>query len=122
MGGEEIFLSYENEGKVLALLRLRLPDREEKMLFKELKGAAIIREVHSYGLVEGLSKESKSQKIKESKNIQHRGLGKRLMEEAEKIAVKKGYKKVAVISAIGTREYYKKIGYAQEGLYMTKIL
>lgn len=122
LGGEEIFLSYENEGKLLALLRLRLPDREEKMLFKELKGAAIIREVHSYGLVEGLIKESKSQKIKESKNIQHRGLGKRLMEEAERMAIKKGYKKIAVISAIGTREYYKKIGYAQEGLYMVKPL
>lgn len=115
MGGEEIFLSYENEGKLLALLRLRLPDREEKMLFKELERAAIIREVHSYGLVAGLGLESPDK-------IQHRGLGKRLMEEAEKMAVKKGYKKIAVISAIGTREYYKKLGYIQEGLYMTKQL
>ncbi len=125
LGGEEIFLSYENEGKLLALLRLRLPDREEKMLFKELEGAAIVREIHSYGEVVGLEN-SKTQsagwRIENSNKTQHKGLGKRLMEEAEKVAVKKGYKKMAVISAIGTREYYKKIGYTQEGLYMTKVL
>ena len=53
---------------------------------------------------------------------QHLGIGKQLMAEAEKIAKKAGYKKIAVIAAIGTREYYKKLGYELEGTYMMKKL
>jgi len=114
-GGREVFLSFEKEGKLYALLRLRLPYKREKTLFPELRGAAIVREVHSYGQAMGLSKREKGK-------TQHRGLGKRLLEMAEKNASEKGYKKIAVISAVGTREYYKKLGYRQEGLYMTKLL
>ena len=85
------------------------------MLFPELKGAAIIREVHAYGQVVPLSE-------RRAGKTQHKRLGRRLMEEAEKIARKEGYKKMAVISAIGTHEYYRKLGYKLEGLYMTKSL
>ncbi len=114
-GGREVFFSYENEHKLFALLRLRLPDPSEKMLFSELKGAAIVREVHSYGQAVPLStrREGKSQ---------HQGLGGLLMEKAEDEAVKNGYRKLAVIAAVGTREYYKKLGYVLEGLYMVKLL
>lgn len=115
MGGKEIFLSFEKEGRLYALLRLRLPDKLEPMLFPELKGAAIIREVHSYGQVIALAK-------RETGKTQHRGLGRRLMTEAEKIAREKGYKKMAVIASIGTREYYRKLGYRRRGLYMHKRL
>ncbi len=113
IGGREVFFSYENEHKLFALLRLRLPDPSEKMLFPELKEAAIVREVHSYGQAVPLStrREGKSQ---------HQGLGRLLMEKAEEEAVKNGYKKLAVIAAVGTREYYKKLGYVLEGLYMVK--
>ena len=113
-GGREVFLSFEKEGKLYALLRLRLPYKREPVLFPELRGAAIVREVHSYGQAMGLSKRGKGK-------TQHRGLGKRLLERAEKRARAKGYKKMAVISAIGTREYYRKLGYRREGLYMTKL-
>ena len=115
VGGREVFLSYENEHKLFALLRLRLPDPSEKMLFPELKGAAIVREVHSYGQAVPLStrREGKSQ---------HQGLGRLLMEKAEEEAAKNGYKKMAVIAAVGTREYYRKLGYILDGLYMTKDL
>ncbi|EKD52785.1 MAG: hypothetical protein ACD_61C00242G0001 [uncultured bacterium] len=98
------------------MLRLRLPNKGEKVLFPELKGAAIIREVHTYGQVKGIDDDAIGEKS------QHRGLGKRLMSEAEEIAGKRGYKKLAVISAIGTRDYYRKLGYDLEGEYMVKAL
>ena len=115
LGGKELFLSYENEDKLFAMLRLRLPEKEEKMLFAELAGAAIVREVHAYGQVAEID-------TRDGVKTQHRGLGKRLMIKAEEIARERGYKKMAVISAIGTREYYKKLGYELEGTYMVKKL
>ncbi len=114
-GGRELFLSFEDGKNLFALLRLRLPDKGEKMLFPEIEGAAMIREVHAYGQVVGLSDKGKNM-------TQHKGLGRKLIEEAEKIAMGEGYKKMAVISAIGTHEYYRKLGYELEGLYMTKNL
>ncbi len=115
LGGREVFFSYENEHKLYALLRLRLPSAQNKPLFDELKGAAIVREVHSYGQVVPLSTRSKGK-------AQHQGLGRLLMEEAAKEAAKNGYKKLAVIAAVGTREYYKKLGYILDGTYMTKAI
>ena len=116
-----MFLSFESEDKLFSMLRLRLPEKAEKMLFSELEGAAIIREVHTYGQVKEIKK---IQKINNSNGdeSQHRGLGKRLMVEAERIARGQGYGKMAVISAIGTREYYKKLGYVLEGEYVVKKL
>ena len=113
LGGREVFFSYENEHKLYALLRLRLPDPQNKPLFGELKGAAVVREVHSYGQVVPLSTRSKGK-------AQHQGLGRLLMAKAEAEAVKNGYRKLAVISAVGTREYYRKLGYILEGSYMLK--
>ncbi|MFZ3069487.1 MAG: tRNA uridine(34) 5-carboxymethylaminomethyl modification radical SAM/GNAT enzyme Elp3 [Microgenomates group bacterium] len=115
LGGKELFLSYEHEDKLFSMLRLRLPEKTETMLFEELEGAAITREVHTYGQVAQID-------INDGIKTQHRGLGKRLMVKAEEIARKKGYKKMAVISAIGTREYYRKLGYEIEGTYMVKNL
>ena len=59
---------------------------------------------------------------KESKQgeSQHLGLGKELIKIAEDISKKKGFKKISVISAIGTREYYRKLGYKRGDLYMGK--
>jgi len=125
-GGKEIFLSFEADGKLFSMLRLRLPEAGERMLFKELRDAAIIREVHTYGQVREIDKELKEPRTKELETekkqdkSQHQGLGKRLMIEAERIARDRGYRKMAVISAIGTREYYKKLGYELEGEYMVK--
>jgi len=115
LGGKELCLAYEHEDKLFSMLRLRLPEKTEKMLFEELEGSAITREVHTYGQVAQID-------INDGIKTQHRGLGKRLMIKAEEIARKKGYKKMAVISAIGTREYYKKLGYSLEGTYMIKEL
>ena len=113
LGGDELFLSFEGEGKLYSMLRLRLPKKGEKMLFPELEGSAIVREVHTYGQVQGIDET-------EVDKTQHKGLGKKLMASAEQIASKKGFERIAVISAVGTREYYKKLGYRLEGEYMVK--
>lgn len=116
LGGTEHLLTYEKDGKLFSLLRLRLPDPKNKPLFDELVGSAIIRELHTYGKTVVHNQKSSSTKT------QHRGLGKQLMARAEEIAKENGYKKIAVISSIGTRDYYRKLGYEREGRYMTKIL
>lgn len=112
-GGREYFLSFENGNNLLSLLRLRLPDKKQKQIFKELKRAAIVREVHTFGTTVAVDKRVK-------KMTQHQGLGKKLLEKASEISGKNGFKKIAVISAVGTRNYYKKMGFRLEGLYMTK--
>lgn len=121
LGGKELFLSFESDGKLFSMLRLRLPEPDGKTLFKELEGAAIIREVHTYGQVREIDR-LQGDSLKDEEKSQHRGLGKRLMAKAEEIARERGYKKMAVISAIGTREYYRKNGYELEGEYMVKDL
>ena len=120
LGGKELFLSYEGGDKLFAMLRLRLPKKTEKMLFDELIGAAIVREVHTYGQVAEIGN-LQGLALQGGKS-QHKGLGKRLMAKAEEIAHKRDYKKIVVISAVGTREYYRRLGYRLEGTYMVKDL
>ena len=119
-GGKEIFLSFENKNrtKLYSLLRLRLPsfifqsaEVRPPQVFPVLKKAAIIREVHTYGELVPISE------IKIAP--QHQGLGKRLIKEAEKIAEKEfGLKKIAGISGVGARKYFKKLGYKLKDTYM----
>ena len=112
--GREVFLSFEDvkQNKLLAFLRLRLPQKPNDHVIAELKNSAIIREVHTYGHVVKLNVKSK--------DAQHIGFGKKLMAEAEKIAKQNGCEKMSVISGVGVRGYYKKIGYNLEGSYMAK--
>jgi len=76
----------------------------ESIITEELNGCAVIREVHVYGPSLELSKES-------SGEAQHLGLGSKLIEKAKEIALDSGFNKLAVISSIGTREYYEKRGF-----------
>ena len=115
-GGKEVFLSYEDKNEsIYGFLRLRKPS--DKSHRDEInQGTCIVREIHVYG---------KSLKLgeKETDEIQHSGLGKNLMKEAEKISREEfDAKKILVISAVGTREYYQKLGYSLYGPYMSKIL
>jgi elongator complex protein 3 len=115
--GKEIFLSYEDikNDKLIAFLRLRLPQISKDSLLKyfpQLKGAALIRELHTYGELVPIGQKRKA--------AQHLGFGKKLMREAEKIAQKNGYKKIAVIAGVGVREYYRELGYRLENTYMVK--
>lgn len=113
-GGKEHLLTFEKDNRLFSLLRLRLPTSTSP-LFKELAGCAIIRELHTYG-------KTVTHSQKTSHHTQHKGLGKQLMREAERVAQAAGYVKIAVISSIGTRDYYRKLGYEREGLYMIKKL
>lgn len=111
--GKEVFLSFEDvkNNILLGFLRLRCPDNPFR---KELEGSAGIRELHVYGVATSLSEQG---------DIQHRGLGKKLVLEAERIAKNEWKKnKLVVISGIGVREYYKKLGYVKDGAYMSKLL
>ncbi|KAG8011101.1 Elongator complex protein 3 [Nibea albiflora] len=83
----------------------------------ELKGGvSIVRELHVYGSVVPVSSRDPSK-------FQHQGFGMMLMEEAERIARDEhGSSKLAVISGVGTRNYYRKMGYELEGPYMVKDL
>ncbi len=108
-------MSYEDENDfIYGFLRLRIPSNLAHR--KEVQDSAIVRELHIYG---------KSIKIgeKEENQSQHSGLGKSLMREAEKIVREEfDVKKLLVISAVGTREYYQKLGYLLYGPYMAKLL
>ncbi len=112
--GEDVFLQYiTSDRQIAGFLRLSLP--KDPPITPELADAAIIREVHVYGqaLAIGESVPGKPQ---------HLGLGKQLIDRAVEIAAGRGYKRLAVISAVGTREYYRMRGFSDGMLYQIKVL
>lgn len=112
----EYFLEYITaDDEIAGFLRLSLPSLDEglqkdKHFIEELTNSAIIREVHVYGVAQNLGR-------KGIQTAQHLGLGKRLIEKATEIATNQNYTNLAVISAIGTKEYYKKRGFEDGFLY-----
>lgn len=115
----ELFLSADTvDGRLAGFLRLSLPSIDPYTLtgLAELSGAALIREVHVYGPVVELGR------VGRSGQAQHSGLGARLIAAAETLTRAAGYRRLAVISAIGTREYYRKQGFDLEGAYMVKTI
>ncbi|MGC9031636.1 MAG: elongator complex protein 3 [Minisyncoccia bacterium] len=114
--GKEIFLSFENKERkrIYSFLRLRIVENS-KPVFSVLKNSAIVREIKTFGQLTPIG----SKKIA----VQHRGLGKKLVKEAEKIAKKEFKKeKVAVIAGVGVRNYFRKLGYKLKETYMVKII
>ena len=110
---QEHFLSFEREdGRIAGFLRLSLPDLAKPHPLPELAGHAMIREVHVYGPALPIGEDSQGE-------AQHLGLGSELVETAKEMARDAGYKRLAVISAIGTREYYAGRGFEMDGLYMS---
>lgn len=101
--------------KLLNILRLR--KCAEATYRPELQGkCSIVRELHVYGSVVPVSG-------RDVKKFQHQGYGALLMEKAENIAINEHKSnKIAVISGVGTRNYYRKLGYELEGPYMVKSL
>jgi elongator complex protein 3 len=120
-GGEEYFISFETkDGKyLLGFCRLRLLSCNAQRITRNGllspfdNCTAIIRELHVYGEL---------MPVGGNKKIQHAGLGKKLMAEAEKIARKNGFEKMAVIAGVGVRGYYRKMGYRLADSYMIKRL
>jgi elongator complex protein 3 len=118
--GKEIFLQFvsQDKSKLFALLRLRInnPKTSKDHFLPVLKNSAIIRELHTYG-------KSTKLKTKSADSPQHLGLGKKLVLEAEKIASQEfRLNKISVISGVGVRGYYEKLGYELEKEYMVKKL
>ena len=143
-GGDEYFLELVNKDNILfGLLRLMIErnrkvektehktrnkveqsieSREDKQLTEKNKKQtkAIIREVHIYGKSIQLGKKGKLAKKTVGVHAQHKGLGKQLIKKAEQIAENEKADKIFIISGIGARQYYKKLGYKLENNYMVK--
>ena len=114
--GDEIFLQViTDERDIAGFLRLSTPRASETPLTEELRGAAMIREVHVYGLALGIGSE-------QAGRAQHVGLGTRLIENAAEIAAARGFRRLAVISSIGTRGYYRARGFRDGELYQFRDL
>jgi elongator complex protein 3 len=116
--GEEIFISAEDvENDVLiGYLRLRIPSEKAHRPEIKEKPCAIVRELHVYGPLVPVGKHL-------AKAWQHKGYGGILLGEAERIAKEEySLEKILVISALGTKQYYKRFGYNCDGPYMSKML
>lgn len=112
--GDEYFISFETSEYLIGFIRLRINTRPVYTL-DILKDTALIRELHVYSNLSlvGTNKQE---------SMQHKGFGKKLVHEAESIALKNGFKKIAIISGTGVRNYYRKLGYKLEETYMIKNL
>lgn len=116
--GFEYFISIESpdEKIIYGFCRLRISKLmgyfDDINIFPFLNDCAMVRELHVYGNMTPVNKDGQ--------NTQHRGFGKLLMKKAEEIAIKNGYDKIAVISGVGVRKYYEKLGYKLNNNYMIK--
>jgi elongator complex protein 3 len=131
-GGREHFISFEDRDRdiLVGFCRLRFPNvsasaasggssdpSDGSPVRRELRDAAVVRELHVYGSEVGVGEAGNEG------SQQHQGYGRRLLREAERLAVDAGYDKLAVLSGIGVREYYReKLGYHQDGPYVSKRL
>jgi elongator complex protein 3 len=114
--GREVFLQWVGPERAIAgFLRLALPDPALPPLVDELADASLLREVHVYGQAVELGESTPGR-------AQHSGLGSRLIERAAEIAAAEGYARLAVISAVGTRPYYRKRGFEDGALYQVREL
>lgn len=112
--GREIFLELTtSEDDLLAFLRLSLPERE--CFIEEVRRSAIIREVHVYGVAQGIGDHDPGRP-------QHIGLGRRLIERAVELSRTAGFDDLAVISSVGTRAYYRELAFVQGALYQHRAL
>jgi elongator complex protein 3 len=108
-GGQEFFISIEDKNHIYGFARMRFP---ANALRKEItKDTALIRELHVYGSATQIGKKGE---------VQHQGMGKKLLAKAEEIAKQNDKNKIVVISGVGVRNYYKNLDYQKEGPYMVK--
>ncbi|MDO8568574.1 MAG: tRNA uridine(34) 5-carboxymethylaminomethyl modification radical SAM/GNAT enzyme Elp3 [Dehalococcoidales bacterium] len=114
-GGREIFLSFEDDKETLfGLLRLRVQDKPGALLPPD--SSAVIRELHVFGSEVPISEQNPDA-------AQHKGFGKKLLHEAERISREEfGAGRIVVLSGTGAKEYYREFGYEHLGNYMTKEL
>ncbi|MCL5665786.1 MAG: tRNA uridine(34) 5-carboxymethylaminomethyl modification radical SAM/GNAT enzyme Elp3 [Candidatus Thermoplasmatota archaeon] len=112
-GGREIFLSFETGGSIVGFLRLRIPSEESHR--QELTGSSIVREIKVFGREVPIGKHDDQ--------WQHRGIGKEMIFLAENITREEfGLRRIAIMSGIGVRNYFRTLGYEILGPYMAKAI
>ena len=114
--GDEIFLSFDEtrHDLLVGFLRLRIPSKPHRPEITPDTG--LVRELHVYGEALGLGEKS-------GKRLQHKGFGEKLLAEAERIAREEfGMKKLVVMAGTGVKQYYRKLGYSDDGVYVAKRL
>ena len=116
-GAEEHFLSFTTlEDHLAGFLRLSLPGTNSPVTgLPDLQAAALIREVHVYGQALAVGSENFGA-------VQHSGLGTQLIQHAERIALEGGFHRLAVIAAVGTRQYYLERGFERAEHYLVKTI
>ncbi len=117
--GEELFMSFEDvkQDILIGLLRLRAPSSKAHRPEAKTAKSMLVRELHVYGPLVRVGEKAGAEEW------QHRGWGERLVQEAERISREEfDARKVIVLAGIGTRNYYRRFGYAREGPYMVKEL
>jgi|TARA_Y100000310_G_C20652184_1_gene800054 elongator complex protein 3 len=113
--GKEFFIAAEDKKNdiLFGYCRLRFPSQ---FLRKEItKDSSLVRELHIYSLAVPIGKKS-------DESFQHRGIGKKLLKTAEEVSSKNRKDKIVVISGIGARQYFAKLGYKKQGPYMVKTI
>jgi elongator complex protein 3 len=116
--GKELFISAEDPDNnvLIGYLRLRVPSEKAHRPEISVVPSAIVRELHVYGPLVPVGKHL-------TRAWQHKGYGSILLSEAER-AAREDYdlKKLLVISALGTKQYYMRFGYSRDGVYVSKML
>jgi len=117
-GGEDVFISAEDpvNDVLIGYLRLRIPSERAHRPEISSKPCSIVRELHVYGPLVPVGK-----RVRQA--WQHRGYGSVLLSEAERVSVEYyDRRKVVVMSALGTKQYYRRFGYDYDGPYMSKVV
>jgi elongator complex protein 3 len=113
-------------GKLVGFLRLSLPEPAALAAYGTdlpvLPGEAMIRELHIYGKVAGIARAGSETGAHFDEGLQHRGLGRELIETAATIARDAGYQRLNVISSVGTRHYYRHLGFVDGEWYQQRAL
>lgn len=119
--GDEYFLQYvTDDNKLIGFLRLRISNdsgiftnkKRTNVVFDELTDCAMIRELHVYGETVNVSNKNTNS----DRSQQHTGIGKKLVADACNLARTHGYHKISVISGVGVKPYYRKLGF-YDGMY-----
>jgi len=115
--GKEFFISAEDKMNdvLVGYLRLRFPSEKAHRPEISEENVSLIRELRVCGDLVPVGRHSEEA-------FQHRGWGRKLIEEAERISRENGFEKILVTSALGTKEYYKRLGFTYDGVYMGKKL
>ena len=115
--GRDFFISVEDVENdiLLGYLRLRFPSSKTHRSEINSVETSIVRELRVLGSMLPVGEDPIFE-------VQHRGYGKKLLRKAEDLSMKAGMKKIVIMSALGTKRYYMKLGYNYDGPYMSKIL